>query len=277
MTVRARNNCSTTTHNTPRKSLKWQRHLHLRNRASHTQPSLARFRALHFFRASSHRELFSRFPLPTTRPTLLPLSSAKAAASPAASAKKSVKKSGAAKLSAAAIKSASEAKSSAKKGKGEEVPPVIVSLLEEHPFSSVILVEAEGSDDKPLLIITPDFCTKGCGWSALDDGDVNLPLAEAAVKAHVASGCKKVAPKDFKDLEKDAKKAEKSASKVAAAPAKAAAAPKVKAAKAPKATKAAKAPKAKKAAKKAAPKAKAAKKVAPKAEKAAKKVREPRT
>ncbi len=183
-------------------------------------------------------------------------------------------------MSAAALKGASAKKvASAKKGgkKGAEVPPVVEALLEEHPFSSVILIEADKVGEKPLLIITPDFCTKGCGWSALDDGDVDLPNAEAAVEAHIASGCKKVASKDFKGLAAEAKAAEAAAPKApkAKAATKEAAAPKAakKAAKAPKA----KAPKAKapkaKAPKAKAPKAKAPKAKAPKAKAAtAKKV-----
>lgn len=131
------------------------------------------------------------------------------------------------KLSISTIAKASSAKKAAPKGKAasgaskpkeQEVPPAVRALLEANPFASVILVEAEAVGDAPLLIITPDFCPKGCGWSALDDGDVELPVAEQAVAKHVASGCKLVAAKDFKGLvAPEEKKAAKGAKGKAAA------------------------------------------------------------
>ncbi len=170
---------------------------------------------------------------------------------------------------------AKSAKSS-KGGKADPVPAAVIALLESNPFSSVIMVESEGKEG-PLMLLVPDFCPKACSWSALDDGDVDLEVAEAAIKKHVDSGCKLVAKKDFAGLKPaphvntaecghgagapkaktpakspaagSAKKAsvKKSATKAAASASKAAPAP---------------APAAASASKKAAPKAKAAKKTA---------------
>ena len=91
------------------------------------------------------------------------------------------------KLPTSVIAKASKAKSASTKsasgkGKSDPVPAAVIALLESNPFSSVIMVESEGKEG-PLMLLVPDFCPKACGWSALDDGDVDLEVAEAAIGA----------------------------------------------------------------------------------------------
>lgn len=108
------------------------------------------------------------------------------------------------KLPTSVIAKASKAKSAKSAKSADPVPAAVIALLESNPFSSVIMVESEGKEG-PLMLLVPDFCPKACGWSALDDGDVNVDVAEAAVAAHEKSKCKLVKPADFKGLKADSK------------------------------------------------------------------------
>ena len=80
---------------------------------------------------------------------------------------------------------------------------------------------------------TQDFCEKNCGWSALDDGDVEIHDAEGALDRHMKSLCKLVKPADFADI----KSAKPSGAGKAAAAAKGTKKTAIKSAKATKAAK----------------------------------------